>query len=74
MSPYDLVDTLHVSQSWIIQVKPGGPTVLLKVMMFFLFHLYIYFYDFSFLKFRLAEKLEKQAKNRYFEITANFEY
>ena len=74
MSPYDLVDTLHVLQSWIIQVKLGGPTVLLKVMMFFLFRLYICFYDFSFLKFKLAEKLEKQAKNRYFEIIANFEY
>ena len=28
----------------------------------------------SFFEFRLAKKLEKQAKNRYFDITANFEY
>ena len=28
----------------------------------------------AFFKFRLAKKREKQAKNRYFDITANFEY
>ena len=28
----------------------------------------------SFFEFRLAKKLEKQVKNRYFDIKANFEY
>ena len=28
----------------------------------------------SFSKFRLAKKLEKQGKNRYFDITSNFEH
>ena len=35
--------------------------------------IFVWFY-LSFFKFRLAKKLEKQAKNRYFDITANFEY
>ena len=28
----------------------------------------------SYFKFGLAKKLEKQAKNRHFDLTANFEY
>ena len=37
--------------------------------------LYIFLLSYvSFFEFRLAKKLEKQAKNRYFDITANFEY
>ena len=42
-------DTLHILQQRIIQVKPGGPAVPLKVMMAFLFHLNIYFYGFTYL-------------------------
>ena len=38
-----------------------------------LLYILLWFY-LSSLKFRLAKKLEKQAKNRYFDITANFEY
>ena len=73
MSPYGMGDTLYILQQWIIQVKPGGPAVPLKVMMVFLLLLYVYFYGFTY-KCRLAKKLEKQAKNRYFDVTANFEY
>ena len=36
-------------------------------------HIFLWFY-LSFFKFRLAKELEKQAKNSYFDITANFEY
>ena len=37
--------------------------------------LYIFLWSyFSFFEFRLAKKLEKQAKNRYFDITVNFDY
>ena len=37
--------------------------------------LYIFLLSYiSFFEFRLAKKLEKQAKNRYFDITADFEY
>ena len=36
-------------------------------------YIFLWFY-LSFFKFRLAKKLEKQAKNRYFDITANFQY
>ena len=37
-------------------------------------YIFLWFY-FSFFKFRLAKKLEKtRKKNRYFHITANFEY
>ena len=71
MSPYGMGDTLYILQQWIIQVKPGGPAVPLKVMMVFLLLLYIYFYGFT---CRLAQKLEKQAKNRYFDVTAKLEY
>ena len=57
-------------------MKPGNATVPLKVKMVFLLLLYIYFDGFTylFLKFRLVKKLERQAKNRYFDIRANFEY
>ena len=36
-------------------------------------YLFLWFY-LSFITFRLTKKLEKQAKNRYLDITANFEY
>ena len=36
-------------------------------------YIFLWFY-LSLFKFRLAKKLEKQAKNKYFDITANFEY
>ena len=37
--------------------------------------LYIFLLSYvSFFEFRLAKNLEKQAKNRYFDITANSEY
>ena len=36
-------------------------------------YIFLWFY-LSFLKFRLAKKLDKQAKNRHFHITANFKY
>ena len=36
-------------------------------------YLFLWFY-LSYIKFRLNKKLEKQAKNRQFDITANFEY
>ena len=37
--------------------------------------LYIFLWLYlSFFKFRLAKKLEKQTKNSYFDISANFEY
>ena len=57
-------------------MKPGNATVPLKVKMVFLLLLYIYFDGFTylFLKFRLVKKLERQAKNRYFDIRPNFEY
>ena len=64
-------DTLHI-----IQVKSGGLAVPLQVMMVFVLFIYIYILwsYLSFFKFRFAKKLEKQAKNRYFDITANLQY
>ena len=68
MSPYGMSDALHILQWWIIQVKSRGPAVTIKVMMVFLFHIYICFYGFTYLF------LNSEAKNRFFDITANFEY
>ena len=41
-------DTLDILQEWIIQVKPGGPALPLKVVMVFLLLLSIYFYGFTY--------------------------
>ena len=41
-------DTLHILQYWIIQMKPGGPSVPLKLMMMFLLHRFVYFYGFTY--------------------------
>ena len=35
--------------------------------------MYIFMVLLTFFKFRLAKKFEKQAKNKYFDITARFE-
>ena len=49
MSPNGMGATLHILQYGIIQVKPGKPAVLLKVMMVFVVLLYTYFYGFTYL-------------------------
>ena len=49
MSPYGLNDTLHILQMWIIQVKPEGPAMPLKITMVFLLLLYLYFYGLNYL-------------------------
>ena len=64
-------ETLHILQQWIKQVKPGGPAVPFKAMIVFLLLLYIYFYV---LLIFYLKNLKNKQKNRYFDITANFEY
>ena len=53
MNPYGTGDTLHILQQWIIEVKPRGPAVKLKVMIVFLFPLYIYVYGLTYLLLNL---------------------
>ena len=61
---YGMGDNFHILQKGIIQVKPGEPAVQLRVMMVFLLtflYIFMVLLIFFFL-FRLAKKLEKQAK------------
>ena len=71
MNPYGMDDTVvdNTGKAWgTSSIIKGNDAVFVPPLCIFL-----WFY-LSLFKFRLAKKLEKQAKNIYFDVTAKFEY